>query len=431
MRPALKGLGMNYRHPLANRTTLSILLSRLARVSTVALTYCNLTYPPLAIQAKVEFPPVIFSKAFHTDCPHTSMYGMPARKVQSGGQTSDVYDDGKSQESSSDLLVNNLTYVQPQALSLAVARSYNRLFFQQRTYNDGDTAVMDVNSGTTFNDTGNAYLTFSVGLKASSGTPTAGWGSASAMNVIKSITIKSRSGIEIDRLDNANVWSAFNTAYTNTNAYLTRQGPIEGWGSAVTDLSGTPKRYVIPLKRIAPFFSPIKRGLKVPPQIMSGLQLEIVFEDFRVALLSTVAAGSATITGYTISNLAIMTDSITMTDDVQKTINEQSAAGGLAYAFKRVFTAIDAVNSATSINTQIRKAVTQANIAWAVSLFNGANIDLDSFVTPSWDVTEFQYRLGSLYFPLQSIKDSTLDGVEAYTQALMVFDKLKHLEVES
>ena len=98
------------------------------------------------------------------------------------------------------------------------------------TFYETLTAVMDVNSGTTFNDTGNAYLTFSVGLKASSGTPTAGWGKSSAMNVIKSITIKSRAGIEIDRLDHANVWSAFNTAYTNTNATLPIRDRLRGGG---------------------------------------------------------------------------------------------------------------------------------------------------------------------------------------------------------
>lgn len=353
---------------------------------------------------------------------------MPAREVQRSDQVSDV----SQQAASSDLLVNNLSYHQPEALSLAVQRAYSRQYFQRQSYSNGETAVIDFNSGTDYVDPGNSYLTFTVRLVASLDTATAGWGTSSAMNVIKQVTIKSRSGTELDRVERANLWSSFNTAYTNTSAYLTRQGPMEGWNQASTVIGATAAtavRYCIPLKRLAPFFNPVKRGQKIPPQLMSGLHIEIIFEDYAIALIQGVGAGD--ITGYTIGNLAVMTDNICMTDDVQKTLNDQSATDGLEYAFPRIFTSQDAVTS-TAINSQVRRAVSQANVAYAISLDTARNvINADSFLAQTWDATSFQFRLGALYYPIQAISDPNVDAVEAYVQAMMTFDKLKNPEVES
>jgi hypothetical protein len=354
------------------------------------------------------------------------MYGMPAREVQRSDQVSDV----SQQAESSDLLVNNLSYHQPEALSLAVQRSYSRNFFQRRSYGEGETAVIDFNSGTDYVDPGNSYLTFTV-LLTGVNTPTAGWGINSAMNLIKQVTIKSRSGTELDRVERCNLWSGLNAAYTNTRAYLDRQGPMEGWNQAAGVLNRTTAvRYAIPLKRLAPFFNPVKRGQKIPPQCMSGLHMEIIFEDRAIAFLQATGVGTD-ILGYTVDQLSVMTDNICMTDDVQKTLNDQSANDGLEYAFPRIFTSQDAVAS-TNINSQVRRAVSQANIAYAISLDTTKNaLGFDSFKAITWDATVFQFRLGALYYPIQAIQDPLADAVEPYAQALEMWDKLKHPEVES
>lgn len=363
------------------------------------------------------------------------MYGMPAKEVQRSDQVSDV----SQQAENSDLLVNNLSYHQPQALSLAVQRSYSRQYFQRNTYVAGETAVIDFNAGTEFVDPENSYITFTVQLTAPAlQLPTAGWGQASAMNVIRQCTIKTRSGIEADRVERCNLWSAYNTAFTNTSAYLSRQGPLEGWrtvpGTNENPLNTvTPVRYVIPLKRLAPFFKPITRGQKIPPQLMSGLRMELIFESAAQALFqgagSVVTAASPS---YTVSSLAIMLDSICMTDDVQRTINNQSSRDGLEYSYPRIFTAVDSVTS-SSTNTQVRKAVSQASIAYSIPLLaaNQQLITADSFRAMDWATVSLQYRLGALYYPIQEIQDPLADAREGYAQALEMWDKFKHPEVES
>ena len=68
--------------------------------------------------------------------------------------------------------MNNLSYHKPEALSLTVQRAYSRQYFQRQTYSNGETAIIDFNSGTDYVDPGNSYITFTVLLNGSAGTVT-------------------------------------------------------------------------------------------------------------------------------------------------------------------------------------------------------------------------------------------------------------------
>lgn len=352
----------------------------------------------------------------------SARYGMPNKEVQRSDQVSDV----SAQAADSDLAVNNLVYENPDALSLAVSRSSNRMFFQRAQYNPGETAVIDFNSGTDFVDPENSYLAFTVTALGAAGAYSFGIGSA--MNLIRQVTIRSRSGVEIDRVERANVWSLFETQYRNSSSWFGTVGAaMEGFGTSYTSIVGpatssTGNRFLLPLKRLAPFFKPIKRGQKIPPQLMSGLHMEIIWESTAMALYSASA-----LTGYQINNLSVMCDSIAMTDDVQKTINQQSADAGLEYAYPRVYTNPAVPGASSALSVQVRKAVSQANYAWAVTLDSStyATLNADSFKAINWAITRYQWRLGALYFPLQPLDVNIDDGVEPYKQVLEVFDKNK------
>lgn len=346
---------------------------------------------------------------------------MNAREVQRSDQLSDV---SSQAEVMPDLSINELVYKRPLALSLATARSYNRNFFQRSAYSPGETAVIDFNSGTDFVDPLNSYIVFDMVLNGTTGA--LGFGIGSAMNLIRQVTIKTRSGTEIDRVERANIWSLYNTLYQNSPSALLGPGGLEGWGSSNSGFAAaTSTRFVIPLKRLAPFFNPTNPRMKIPPQLMSGLHMEIIWEGPNSALFR----GSGDATSYSIANLAIMTDNICMTDDTQKTLNEQSAMNGLEYTFPRVFWQAENVGLSTALNAQVRKAVTLGSIAWAVPLANAtATIGVDDFKAVAWDVTRFQFRLGALYFPIQAIEGatSTLSAPESYAQALETFDRFRH-----
>jgi hypothetical protein len=350
---------------------------------------------------------------------------MPYTETQRSTQMSDV----SQQSGSSDLLVNNLIYKQPAALSLAVNRTYKKMFFQRSAYT-GDkstTMICDWNTGTSYVNCDNSYLSFKVALTGT--TPTASFGSGSAMNVINEVRIQSRSGTELERLQNANLWSKFDSLYSKPRGNLETLGTIQGFGATLTpyidgaNLDATFKRFVLPLYAVSPFFRPMKKQL-LPPQLSSGLHFEFVLEDFRTALMGL----TGTTTGYNIEGLYFNLDCVDMTDDVQRTINMESAQDGLEYTYERIFTSISQLPSnQLSISQQVRKAVSQACFATTLTISQADRINIakDPLCCVPFNYTNFQYRLGALYFPNQEVQDAA-DGIEAYMIAQETYDKLKH-----
>ena len=350
---------------------------------------------------------------------------IPYIETQRSTQVSDVSDESGN----ADLLVNNLIYEQPKALSLAVSRTFNNQYFQRDSYkgSKSSTAIIDWNTGTSYINVENSYLTFkieSVGGQAN-------FGSGSAMNIINEIRIKTRSGTELDRVELANLWSYKDSIYSKSDSYLKKMGSAQGYGQArdgATDLPkvfpNAPQRFCLPLSVLAPFFRPMKKQL-LPPQLASGLRIEIVFEDFSTALFQK----SGAVTGYEISDIRFSLDTIDMTDDTQRTINVESANDGLEYAYERIYTSVSQVSSnQLSLSMQVRKAVSQACFATAMSFSNADRTDVtkDSFHSPGFNYKSYQYRLGSLYFPHQRVEVSPSDISESYLLAMATYDKIRH-----
>lgn len=344
-----------------------------------------------------------------------------------------MYSEKDQKEMTDDLLVNNLIYVTPEPLSLAVNRTQSRNFFQRSVYNAGETARIDINSGSEYCDPINSYLVFSVQL-VGTGAFTANFGSGSATNLINQVVLRSKSGTELDRVQNCNIWSRISTINRESRAYLETTGSSEGWDiSALLGISGqtyplnvnTPTTFAIPLKRLSGFFEPLKNGQLLPASVFSGLTMEIIWEDYRTALVSSGAGG--TCTGYTISNLSLVCDTVALTDDVQKTLNSISSKSGLECTYCRVYTSInDMPSSQNTLSAQVRKAVSNCSYAVAVVLdpTKIRDITVDSFASLSNTLTNYQWRLGSLYFPLQPVADPNSSGIEPFIASKMTFNKL-------
>jgi hypothetical protein len=363
---------------------------------------------------------------------------VPRVETQRSTQVSDVSD----QSGDADLMVNNLVYKQPLSLSLCTNRHYNRLFWQRNDYPNASlqTAVIDWTSGSNYIDTANSYLTFNIQLvTADASVATVNFGSGSASNLIRSILLKSRSGVELERIDRVNFCSRIETIYNTSDDYLRKFGSVEGFGAArdgATDpanvLTASKARFAIPLCRLAPFFKNIKDNL-LPPQIASGLHMEIVWEDPRTAFFYKTGT-AVQISNYNITELSIMADSCTLTDDTQKTLNMESAKTGLELTYERIHHyGFSQQSGQTNVSVQVQKAVSQAQYAYAmcVPTANILDITADSFKTVVYDTTEWQYRLGAVYFPNQTIKDPDSDAIESYFQSAMCYDKVKHYYAEN
>ena len=354
----------------------------------------------------------------------------------------DEYEDDSSKVSS-ELMVNSLVYRCPDALSLATSRTYVKEFFQKNNYAPLDTARIDISSGSSYADPENSYLTFRVKLTSSDlvNGDTANFGTGSAMNLISDVLIRSKSGTELSRVQNANQWSRLTTLYTESEKFLSTKGLTEGWAPTIspttTDVvvsSDVWWRFTIPLKRLSPFFSPVGKTL-IPASILSGMSMELTFSDYRTALHDCdVTEAPSTITGFEIKDINLVFDAITLTDDTQKTLNLEASKQGLDYVSDSVYVSINDMPSLQSnLSCQVRKAVSQCKGAFTVvtSSADKYNLKKDSFSSMLYDYTSAQYRLGSLYVPQQPTRDETRDAVENYTQVQSYFDILKHSHCEN
>lgn len=332
--------------------------------------------------------------------------------------------------SKGDMMVNNLIYRQPKALSLAKNRTLRRQKFQLGTYSDSQTSTIVLNTGSDYVKTSSSYLTFNMLLTGT--TPTANFANGSAVNIIEDISIRTRSGTEVDRIERVNLWSKNDVRNTFSQDWFDNYGTMAGFGATGiggTDaaiLSDTDVRFVIPLNLISGFFRPVG-GQLMPPQLAAGMEIQISFADYRTALFQK----AGTVTGYTISDISIMCDCVTLADDVQKTLNMESASSGLEYTYPRFHTASSTVTS-TSVNVQVQKSVAQASTMTACLLTkaNVLDVTVDSLKSETWDVSSWQYRIGSLYYPNEKLLSAT-NGLESFFIAQSTYDKPKHGYMEN
>jgi hypothetical protein len=325
------------------------------------------------------------------------------------------------------LLVNNLIYRQPQQVSKSVVRTCQRQRFQRREYDSEEVGRCVWNSGSDYVNCDNSYLTFSL-IPEGNGS-IVNFGSGSVLNIIDRIIITSRSGTELDRIERFNLWSKNCIRWEYSQDWIEKYGTMLGLGPKGSREEDDPalffgpnqdNRFCIPLKLLSGFFNPLNKQM-MPANLASGLQIEILFANHRTAL---VRRGDTTneISGYKVRDIQFVLDCTSLSDDVQKTLNMESASSGLEYTFPRVYTSTNSIQS-TSVNAQVRKAVSQCTkvCSTLISQNDILDLDKDSLKSVVWDVSSWQYRLGGLYFPQESLKDEP--GVESYLQAQNTNDK--------
>lgn len=315
-----------------------------------------------------------------------------------------IQKDMQEQKSKGDLMVNNLIYQQPKALSLAVNRTLKKQYFQKSTYAPLETAVCDWNSGSDYVSIDDSYLL----LDITSVGGNANFGSGSILNCIERIVITSRSGTELDRLERANIINKQMMRFGHSQDWISGSGSKMGMGTnglGATDgtvlTAGTSRRHIIPLKYLCGFFRPIN-GQMIPPSLAAGMRIEITFSDYRNALYQK----SATVTNYTIDKIEFSTDCVTLADDTQKSLNMEASKTGLEYTYERYYTSSSTVLS-TAVNLQIRKAVSMAKKVhtFLIPQANLNDVTADSQASAPLDIESWGYRLGGLHFPNQPIRD--------------------------
>ena len=294
------------------------------------------------------------------------------------------------------LTKNNLVYSLPPDLSVAVERRTIRQYSQGTDYVDGQRCTFVLNTGADFVDFTSSYLTFDFAL---TGVPTGDVTFSrnqigSACNVINRITVSTRSGDEITRIDNCNVlasqllYTDYDSDYFNT---IATSG--EHMNSSLLDI---PIRCLIPLERLSGFF---KYDKLAPSPLCSGLRIKILFENAAQALNSN----SVETVRYKITQPSLVMEQHRLTDAVSRAILSEAASNGLEVVVSDWFHSLHTTAEAT-VNAEVRKAVSRAQKIMAVPRVasNENRFDENGFIAP-FNVLSWRYRLGSSYFPNQPI----------------------------
>lgn len=337
------------------------------------------------------------------------------------GQDVDTY-----MSASGELLQSNgLYYKMPQMLSSTVLRTFKKQYAQRSSYPERSTIIFDWNTGTDYVDPLSACLQFDLeatfGGADTNGNTRLSFGGGCISDLISEIRILSKNGTELDRVQECGLLARIRKEYQ-----LTTEG-VTALSMAGSDMdlpivahvhNGT---YTVPLSLLSGFFRPVIDGMKIPAGIASGLRIEITLTSAATGLYHY--AGPGTGLTYTIENPTMLLMCSSLNDPTQGVLMQNSAQTGLEYTFVSSF-ATNVVSAQSSINEQVKKAVSQCTRVYARARPTAAIEDAteDSYLSVTGAnalITQTQFRVGSSYFPQQA----STDDHETYFIAQNTFDK--------
>jgi len=336
---------------------------------------------------------------------------------------------------SSVLFNNNLIYELPVPISVVTNKTVKKSWFQNRSYDEGQTMTCLFNTGTDFIDQPNSSLVLTVKVKSTNNeTFSCGWGSGSAMNLVRNIRIYHRSGTVFTNTQKMNLYRKTTDNYIQNPEWFASVGQLMGYSDKDTNglyadqftnanVGSDEITFVIPLEKLHSFFSP-SGSVFIPPNIISGLRCEIDLESPSVALVNGTLFPESQPSGYEITNCYFRTSSVSLMDSACASINTTAQRQSLSYLYEDVFTSQNSHPGQNSaVNIDINKSVAFCQGAFAVTqdqdLIN--DIQVDSMICP-YRSGSWWYSLGSNYYPNQKIENFRI----AYHNSLMVYDKLKH-----
>lgn len=359
---------------------------------------------------------------------------------QSGGSKD------KSMDSVQSLLSwNDLNYSVSRVNSVVKKRNLKEYFASQQEYTSGSGVdiVFNVQTGSQYVQCRNSMLVFDLEVTASTAT-TAHFGIGSAYNIFREVTVQSRSGTEVDRYQSCNLHRAHWDRLNESNEWFQSVGKLMGYESKATTTTitgedttaqslvfttdyptfaiGSTIRYMIPLSKLAPVFASDKM---MHSDLASGMRVEIKLDRAANAFVCNTADTSI---AFKVINPKLLLDTHELSDGAASELKKIAARSGLEYEFAGIYTESDASTS-NRFSIEVNRAVAKADSVVAISrlVANINKSDVDSFaseiVTAGTDgeVTSFQVRMGSVYFPNRELSDTK----ELYYNSLYVARKLQ------
>lgn len=365
---------------------------------------------------------------------------------------------------------NQLSYKLTPDVCAFTDRSMKRHPAQQRSYNlkSGETITFVVNSGAEFIGGQNSYLCMDLNAAWTDLSNMSGNSNiqdithqhfnpqfnylGSVLDLIQRIVITDRAGTEIVRTDdvgrlaNCLVRACYSPAWFKSNGKALGFRPYHGpqkdrvtrdnsyfpfivatnenrsfmgiSSTATQNIPAQGKTFVIPLRWICGLFD---FDQLLPPQLMSGLRIQITLQRTHRALQFPIpgrfnTSGQnehtnlglvPTLLNITVDNPVLVLDSYRLTDSLMRTVNEMASNDGLDIEFRTWFNTEHSQGTASEDSIEIRKAMSRAFGALAFSrptLSESDEFTHDSNETVPYDYLQWQFRAGNQYYPFQKLE---------------------------
>lgn len=325
--------------------------------------------------------------------------------------------------------LNHLDYDTYPDMTACVSRTHVTSPFRNKTYLPGDKAECIVNVGAAFVNAYGSYLTFKTVSPANILVDSSSGKFDSALNFIKTITLTSRDGTIIEHIRDANIIQnitrvgKFSQDWDLTYGGLMGTHKVTNFPYELLVNTGWVSRWVIPLRFLSNLFD---REQLLPPQLMSGMRIEL---EFEIPQRVTQWQADDALNTYTVSDIRLVTDSLKMSDSVCQAVAKKAATSGIELDYRTHFLS-RSTTDVTNTHAVVAKSASRAfGVLGHVSrpaATLAAEAVANSLCTETWDVLEYQWRVGSLYLPQQPIRGNNpqQSGVEGYFHLLQYMKRI-------
>jgi hypothetical protein len=330
------------------------------------------------------------------------------------------------------LEVNALDYNMPASLTQCVSNNFTKeQFITGFPVSSGKVLKHLLNTGKSFVDGSKSYLAMRIKVTGggyNAGVDYAKFGNAgSALNLIKQVVIRSKDGKELDRVQSANVLANMKLSYERTKEWQRTNGSLLGMEFDTTDGgTHTPAKSgeflesgflaCIPMSSISSLFA---TGQLLPPQLCSGLEVEVTIEDKNVAF-TQVSAYNLDNATFEVEDAYMRMATCEINDIMTSEVSKIASKEGLKILFDSYHLHTEP-NVTSAVNVNVRANISQVTQVLVKSResSNVTNKERDMNASGATNYLHYQLRHGSHHMPSSRVEDQA----EQYLQSILAFDK--------
>ena len=330
----------------------------------------------------------------------------------------------RSQDLETSLDISNLLYLERKESNVVVERTQKIQYANSPDNAAGSTIVINFQTGSDYISTRDSYLRLKLQALTAAGAQAleVGFGEfGTVLNCFKTVRVIGRAGDVIAQIDSSNLLNYYKVNYEHTLEWKRQQGTaLIGWKSTVSPtIAAAVSEFIIPMQLLCPFF---ETSELLPNMLCRGMRLELTLDSASIAFKQDTTGDPTVVASYNMSEVQLHLDSYSLTSGATNWLNDRSANNGL------VMTYFDYENShfnkaaaTTSYAYESRKTASMANSV--MTIFRNARtteVEENSFGSSVPITTDtFQYRVGSLYLPIQPI----VGVLQTYQQQNYVLDR--------